>query len=69
MPAGKAIKYLRADSASYQADIINFCEKENIQYVIGADLDKAVIEAIEHIPKKEGAECLIRILLTKARNV
>jgi hypothetical protein len=53
MPEGKTIKYLRADSASYQADIINFCEEKGIQYVIGADLDKAVVEVIEHIPQKD----------------
>ena len=53
MPEGKAIKYLRADSASYQADIIDFCEKEGVKYVIGADLDKAVVEVIEHIPEED----------------
>jgi TusA-related sulfurtransferase len=53
MPEGKTIEYLRADSASYQADIINFCEKKGIQYVIGADLDKAVVKVIEDIPEKD----------------
>lgn len=53
MPEGKKIKYLRADSASYQADILNFCEEEGIEYAIGADLDKAVVEVIGDIPAKE----------------
>ncbi len=52
MPKGKKIKYLRADSAAYQADIMNFCEEEGIQFAIGADLDQAVLEAIEGIPQK-----------------
>lgn len=53
MPKGEEIKYVRADSAAYQADIINFCEKEGIQFAIGGDLDKAVLAAIEKIPKKD----------------
>lgn len=51
MPEGKKIGYVRADSAAYQADIINFCEKEGIRFAIGADLDSAVVEAIENIPE------------------
>jgi hypothetical protein len=51
MPEGKRIGYVRADSAAYQAEIINFCEKEGIRFAIGADLDSAVVEAIEHIPE------------------
>lgn len=50
MPKGKKIKYLRADSAAYQASIINFCEEKGIQFAIGADLDEAVQEAIRKIP-------------------
>ena len=46
IPKGKKIKYLRADSAAYQAKIINFCEEKGIQFAIGADLDEAVLEAI-----------------------
>lgn len=51
MPEGKRIGYVRADSAAYQAEIINFCEKEGIGFAIGADLDSAVVEAIENIPE------------------
>ena len=53
MPRGKKIKYLRADSATFQADIINFCEKEGLQFVLGADLDKSVLAAIEKISEKD----------------
>lgn len=60
MPKGKKIKAFRADSASYQADIINHCDKGGIDYAIGADLDEAVLRAIYSIaetswsPYKDG---------------
>lgn len=53
MPKGKRIKRFRADAASYQADIINYCNKEGIKFAIGADLDEAVLTAIESIPEWE----------------
>jgi len=63
MPGGKRIANLRSDSAAYQADIINWCEKDGkacVLFAIGADLDagvKAVIDAIsseEWSPYQEG---------------
>jgi hypothetical protein len=53
MPKGKKIKHLRSDSAAYQAEIINYCEQHGIQFAIGADLDKAVLTAIEAIPEND----------------
>ena len=53
LPRGKRIKALRADAASYQADIINFCYKEEMEFGIGADLDEAVVRAIESLPEGE----------------
>jgi hypothetical protein len=53
MPKGKTITALRSDSAAYQAEIINYCEQEKIQFAIGADLDEAVVGAIRAIPEKE----------------
>jgi hypothetical protein len=53
LPKGKRITALRSDSAAYQADIINYCEQEGIQFAIGADLDEAVVGAIRAIPEKE----------------
>ena len=53
MPKGKGIKALRADSATYQADIINYCESEGIEFAIGADLDEAVLNAIRAILDKD----------------
>ena len=51
MPKGKKIKAFRADSASYQADIINYCNKWDIDYAIGGDLDEAVLRAIHSMPE------------------
>jgi len=47
LPEGKRIAALRADSAAYQAEVINYCERKGIAFAIGADLDKAVVRAIE----------------------
>jgi hypothetical protein len=46
MPKGKRIKAFRADSASYQAEIINYCNKWGIDFAIGGDLDEAVLRTI-----------------------
>jgi hypothetical protein len=56
MPGGKRIAYLRADSAAYQADIINWCEGDEdtpVLFAIGADLDAAVKTAISLIPTED----------------
>jgi hypothetical protein len=56
MPAGKRIAYFRADSAAYQADIINWCEEDEdnpVLFAIGADLDAAVKTAISSIPSED----------------
>ena len=50
MPKGKRITALRSDSAAYQAEIINYCEEQGIQFAIGADLDEAVVRGIKTIP-------------------
>lgn len=49
LPTGKRIGALRADSAAYQAGILDYCENNEIAYAIGADLDRSVVEQIEHI--------------------
>ena len=53
MPKGKRITALRSDSAAYQAEIINYCDREGIHFAIGADLDEAVLKAIRAIPENE----------------
>ena len=49
LPTGKRIGALRADSAAYQAGIIDYCDDNEIAYAIGADLDRSVVEQIAHI--------------------
>lgn len=53
MPKGKKIKRFRSDSAAYQAEIINHCEQEGIEYTITADQDSAVKKAIGAIPAED----------------
>jgi len=55
MPKGKSIKFLRSDSAAYQADSINYCESEGIAFTIGADCEKMVLKAIGAIPNEDWA--------------
>ena len=49
MPKGKKIRYFRADSASYQASIINYCNDNGVYYAIGGDLDSSTMKAISTI--------------------
>jgi len=53
MPEGKRVQALRADAASYQAKILNFCDEEGMRFAIGADLDEAVVRAIKSLPEDE----------------
>jgi hypothetical protein len=50
MPWGKRIGRYRADSASYQADLLNQLEGDGVKYGITVDQDKAVKSAIALIP-------------------
>ena len=49
MPRGKRIGYYRADSASYQAELINELEEDGVRWAITADQDNAVKTAIASI--------------------
>ena len=53
LPPGIRVGRFRADSASYQASVLNFCQERGIRFVIGADLDAAVREAIRVIPETD----------------
>lgn len=46
LPRKKRVARLRSDSAFYQADVFNLCEREGIQYTVTADQDVAVKESI-----------------------
>ncbi|MBF0281043.1 MAG: IS1380 family transposase [Zetaproteobacteria bacterium] len=53
MPKGKHITRLRADSATYQTDVINDCEHDGVMFAIGAKKDPAVIAAIQAIAETD----------------
>ena len=62
MPRGHRIARLRADSASYQAALFNWCEAEGIEFAIGARHDEAAERAIAKIPAdawKQYTDCAI----------
>jgi hypothetical protein len=49
LPEGKKFAYLRADAASYQAELFNYCEENDITYAIGGELDSSVLYNISQI--------------------
>jgi hypothetical protein len=50
MPAGKRITAFRADSAGYQAKLLDLLWHEHVQYAVGGQLDAATLAAIAAIP-------------------
>jgi len=53
LPGEKCIKGFRADSASYQASIINYCQANGIKFAIGGDLDAAVVRQINSLGESD----------------
>ena len=51
LPSGRHISFFRADSATYQSGIFNYCDQNGITYTIGAQLDSSVLENIDQIEK------------------
>ncbi len=56
MPKGSRIGRLRSDSAFYNHKVTDYCASQGIEYVIGADWDKAVREAYKAIPDEGWTE-------------
>ncbi len=56
MPRGKRIGFYRADSASYQAGLLNQLEEDGVKYAITADQDRAVKKGIGRIGQEEWKE-------------
>ena len=50
---GRKIGALRSDSAWYQAEVFNWCEKEKVLFAVAADQDEAVRAAISRITEEE----------------
>jgi len=53
LPISKKFKRIRADSASYQASIFNYCDEQKIKFTISGQLDSSVKENIEQITNWE----------------
>jgi hypothetical protein len=53
LPKKKKLAYLRADAASYQAALFNYCNDNDITYIIGGHLDRSVLYAISQITRWE----------------
>ena len=47
------ISILRSDSAGYQSEIFNFCEKKGWKFVIAARKDASVIATLNQIPEED----------------
>jgi len=53
LPTGSILRYIRADSASYQHALFDYCEQNHIVYTIGARLDSSVVANINEITRWE----------------
>ena len=53
LPKEKKIAFVRADSASYQAELFDYCQDNHITYTIGAHLDSSVLKNINEIENWE----------------
>jgi hypothetical protein len=53
LPIGTTFDRFRADSASYQAEIFNYCDKENILFSVSGQKDSSVIYEIENIKEDD----------------
>ena len=49
LPLDKKFDRFRADSASYQADIFNYCEEKNILFTVTAKKNKNMFDSIKNI--------------------
>lgn len=49
MPKNKKISAIRADSATYQAAVFNWCEHNHIKFAVGGRLDSSTLSAINQM--------------------
>ena len=50
MPKGRKIKYFRADSATYQSEVFNWCEENDVNFAVGGHMDASTRRMIQAIP-------------------
>lgn len=50
---GQEIKLVRSDSAGWQKDVVDYCNKEKVGFTITADQTEPVLEAIKSIPEEQ----------------
>ena len=53
LPLGKKFDRFRADSASYQANIFNYCEEKNILFTVTAKKNRSMFNSIKNIKDEE----------------
>ena len=53
LPLGKKFDRFRADSASYQANIFNYCDEKNILYTVTAKKNRSMFNSIKSIKNEE----------------
>jgi len=62
MPSGHSVKRLRADSATYQVEVFNYCEANGIEFAIGGRWCDSLKAAVRDIPEpqwKKYADCAV----------
>jgi len=69
LPPGKRIARYRADSASYQAALINALEMDRVSWAITADQDAAVKAALHALPETAWTEPVVGCGYTVAETV
>ena len=53
LPLGVKLDRFRADSASYQAQIFNYCDKENIGFAVSGQKDPSVVYEIDTLKEDD----------------
>ncbi len=49
LPKDKKLSWLRADSATYQSNVFNYCDENDINFAIGGHLDRSTMRLINKI--------------------
>lgn len=69
LPSHYPITHVRADSAAYQADIVNYCNESGYRFAIGARKSEAMREAIRALPETAWRPFVDRYGVRRSREV